>query len=110
MSDNAISIRSMNKYYGGFHALKNVDFDVSKGEKVVICGPSGSGKSTLIRCINRLEEHQSGTIEVNGTPLPYIPQWIVIFMLLLMFSVDLYQNWYERKKEQHPVELHHRKK
>ena len=69
MSENAISIRSMNKYYGGFHALKNIDFDVSKGEKVVICGPSGSGKSTLIRCINRLEEHQSGTIEVNGTPL-----------------------------------------
>ena len=69
MSENAISIRSMNKYYGSFHALKNIDFDVSKGEKVVICGPSGSGKSTLIRCINRLEEHQSGTIEVNGTPL-----------------------------------------
>lgn len=69
MSDQAISIRAMNKYYGDFHALKDVDLDVGRGEKVVICGPSGSGKSTLIRCINRLEEHQAGTIEVNGIPL-----------------------------------------
>ena len=69
MSDQAISIRSMNKYYGGFHALKDIDLDVARGEKVVICGPSGSGKSTLIRCINRLEEHQAGTIAVNGIPL-----------------------------------------
>ena len=69
MSDQAISIRAMNKYYGEFHALKNIDLDVGRGEKVVICGPSGSGKSTLIRCINRLEEHQAGTIEVNGIPL-----------------------------------------
>ncbi|MFA3916630.1 amino acid ABC transporter ATP-binding protein [Ruegeria hyattellae] len=69
MSDQAISIRSMNKYYGGFHALKDIDLDVAHGEKVVICGPSGSGKSTLIRCINRLEEHQAGTIAVNGIPL-----------------------------------------
>ncbi len=69
MSDQAISIRSMNKFYGDFHALKNIDLDVARGEKVVICGPSGSGKSTLIRCINRLEEHQAGTIEVNGIPL-----------------------------------------
>ena len=68
-TDTAISIRAMDKYYGAFHALKNIDFTVHKGEKVVICGPSGSGKSTLIRCINRLEEHQSGLIEVNGTPL-----------------------------------------
>lgn len=68
-TDTAISIRAMDKFYGGFHALKNIDFTVHKGEKVVICGPSGSGKSTLIRCINRLEEHQSGLIEVNGTPL-----------------------------------------
>jgi general L-amino acid transport system ATP-binding protein len=59
----------MNKFYGEFHALKNIDLDVGRGEKVVICGPSGSGKSTLIRCINRLEEHQAGTIEVNGIPL-----------------------------------------
>ena len=69
MSANAISIHAMQKYYGSFHALKNINLSVAKGEKVVICGPSGSGKSTLIRCINRLEEHQDGTIEVNGTPL-----------------------------------------
>ncbi|QFT60764.1 Glutamine transport ATP-binding protein GlnQ (plasmid) [Sulfitobacter sp. THAF37] len=69
MSDLAIRIENMNKYYSAFHALKDIDLEVSKGEKVVICGPSGSGKSTLIRCINRLEEHQSGLIEVNGTPL-----------------------------------------
>lgn len=69
MSEQAISIRAMNKFYGEFHALKDIDLDVGRGEKVVICGPSGSGKSTLIRCINRLEEHQAGTIEVNGIPL-----------------------------------------
>jgi len=69
MTDTAIRISSMNKYYGGFHALKNIDLEIAKGEKVVICGPSGSGKSTLIRCINRLEVHQVGTIEVNGIEL-----------------------------------------
>ena len=69
MSEPAIQISSMHKYYGTFHALKDVNLDIAKGEKVVICGPSGSGKSTLIRCINRLEEHQSGDIVVMGTPL-----------------------------------------
>ncbi len=56
-------------YYGTFQALKNIDLTVQKGEKIVICGPSGSGKSTLIRCINRLEEHTDGTINVLGTEL-----------------------------------------
>ncbi|WP_167645694.1 amino acid ABC transporter ATP-binding protein [Mameliella alba] len=69
MSEPAIRISAMNKFYGSFHALHDVDLEIARGEKVVICGPSGSGKSTLIRCINRLEEHQSGLIEVNGTPL-----------------------------------------
>jgi len=69
MTDMAIRIASMNKYYGEFHALKNINLEVAKGQKVVICGPSGSGKSTLIRCINRLEEHRSGIIEVNGIEL-----------------------------------------
>jgi general L-amino acid transport system ATP-binding protein len=59
----------MNKYYGSFHVLKNINLEVKRGERIVICGPSGSGKSTLIRCINRLEEHQSGDIEVMGTML-----------------------------------------
>lgn len=65
----AVKIDQVNKYYGVYHALRDVSLNVTMGEKVVICGPSGSGKSTLIRCINRLEEHQSGTIEVMGTAL-----------------------------------------
>lgn len=69
MTAPAIRIVGMNKFYGGFHALKNINFEVKPGEKIVVCGPSGSGKSTMIRCINRLEEHQSGLIEVMGTVL-----------------------------------------
>ncbi len=65
----AIIIRGMNKFYGSFQALKNIDLTVEQGERIVICGPSGSGKSTLIRCINHLEAHQSGDIAVLGTPL-----------------------------------------
>jgi general L-amino acid transport system ATP-binding protein len=64
-----ISIKDMNKYYGDFHALTDINLDVSIGERIVICGPSGSGKSTLIRCLNRLEAHQTGTITVDGTEL-----------------------------------------
>ncbi len=62
----AVLVRDMNKYYGAFHALKNINLQVDKGEKIVICGPSGSGKSTMIRCINQLEQQQSGTIEIMG--------------------------------------------
>ncbi|GAB5468415.1 MAG: amino acid ABC transporter ATP-binding protein [Rhodospirillales bacterium] len=62
----AVLIRDMNKYYGIFHALKDINLRVESGEKIVICGPSGSGKSTMIRCINQLEQQQSGTIEVMG--------------------------------------------
>ncbi len=69
MSDFAIHIRSMNKWYGQFHVLRDINLDVARGERIVICGPSGSGKSTLIRCINRLEEHQQGDILVEGVPL-----------------------------------------
>ncbi len=64
-----IQIRKMNKWYGQFHVLKDVDLEVTSGERIVICGPSGSGKSTLIRCINRLEEHQEGDIVVDGIEL-----------------------------------------
>ncbi|WDP91557.1 MAG: amino acid ABC transporter ATP-binding protein [Desulfobacter sp.] len=64
-----IDIRGLNKWYDQFHVLKEVNLQVRQQEKVVICGPSGSGKSTLIRTINRLEEHQEGTITVDGTPL-----------------------------------------
>ncbi|WP_283177230.1 amino acid ABC transporter ATP-binding protein [Gemmobacter sp. 24YEA27] len=65
----AIEIRKMNKWYGQFHVLRDIDLTVARGERIVICGPSGSGKSTMIRCINRLEEHQSGHIFVDGTEL-----------------------------------------
>jgi general L-amino acid transport system ATP-binding protein len=65
----AIQITGMNKWYGAFHVLRDINMTVMKGERIVICGPSGSGKSTLIRCINRLEEHQQGHIIVDGTEL-----------------------------------------
>ena len=65
----AIQISAMNKWYGEFHVLRDINLTVYKGERIVICGPSGSGKSTLIRCINRLEEHQKGDILVDGIPL-----------------------------------------
>jgi len=68
-TEHCIEIRNMNKWYGDFHVLKNINLEVCRGEKIVICGPSGSGKSTLIRCINRLEEHQQGDIIVDGTEL-----------------------------------------
>ena len=64
-----IDIRGMHKWYGEFHVLKDINLQVNKGERIVVCGPSGSGKSTMIRCINRLEEHQRGTIIVDGTEL-----------------------------------------
>ncbi len=64
-----IEVNQMNKWYGSFHVLKDIDLTVHKGERIVICGPSGSGKSTLIRCINALEEHQEGEIIVDGIVL-----------------------------------------
>ena len=67
----SIAMRGVNKWFGSFQALCDIDLDVSRGEKVVVCGPSGSGKSTLIRCINRLEEHDDGEIVVDGTILDH---------------------------------------
>ena len=61
-----ISMEAVNKWYGSFHVLRDINLTVHKGERIVICGPSGSGKSTLIRCLNRLEEHQDGEITVQG--------------------------------------------
>jgi len=69
MSDKIIQIKEMNKWFGEFQVLKNINLEVEKNKKIVVCGPSGSGKSTLIRCINRLEEHQEGSIIVDGTEL-----------------------------------------
>ncbi len=64
-----INFRGVSKHFGSFRALNEVSFQVSRGERVVVCGPSGSGKSTLIRCINGLEQHDAGDIEVFGQPL-----------------------------------------
>ena len=64
-----IQLQGVNKWYGQFHVLKDINLDVQQGERIVLCGPSGSGKSTTIRCINRLEEHQQGRIVVDGTEL-----------------------------------------
>ena len=69
MSDAIIRLQDVNKWYGQFHVLRNINLDVAQGERIVVCGPSGSGKSTMIRCINRLEEHQKGHIIVDGTEL-----------------------------------------
>jgi len=64
--DLEVEMRGVNKWYGRFHALRDITLDVRRGERIAICGPSGSGKSTLIRCLNGLEPHQSGTIRVAG--------------------------------------------
>ena len=69
MSENIIELKGVNKWFGDFQVLKNVDLTVGLKQKIVVCGPSGSGKSTLIRCINRLEEHQQGQIFVDGIEL-----------------------------------------
>ena len=68
-SDNVIEIVNMNKWFGSFHVLRDINLSVREGERIVVCGPSGSGKSTLIRCINRLEQHQDGIIRVDGIEL-----------------------------------------
>lgn len=67
--ESVIQVENMNKWFGDFHVLKDIDLDVKSGERIVICGPSGSGKSTMIRCFNRLEEHQRGRVVVNGIEL-----------------------------------------
>ena len=68
-ADPIIRIESLNKWFGDFHVLKDINLRILRGERIIICGPSGSGKSTLIRCINRLETHQKGTIVVDGVEL-----------------------------------------
>jgi general L-amino acid transport system ATP-binding protein len=67
----AIRFASVHKWYGSFHVLRNINLTVQRGERIVVCGPSGSGKSTLIRCVNRLEEHQRGSIVVDGVELTH---------------------------------------
>lgn len=74
MTDTAIEMIGVNKWFGDFHVLKDIDLTVGAGERVVVCGPSGSGKSTVVRCINRLEAHQQGTIRVDGIELTDDPK------------------------------------
>ena len=69
MNESIIQFKDVNKWYGEFHVLRDIELQVARGERIVICGPSGSGKSTLIRCINRLEVHQQGLLVVDGTEL-----------------------------------------
>ena len=68
-AEGIIQMQGVNKWYGQFHVLKDINLDVKQGERIVLCGPSGSGKSTTIRCLNRLEEHQQGRIVVDGVEL-----------------------------------------
>ncbi len=74
MVETAIELRDVNKWFDDFHVLKDINLTVGAGEKVVVCGPSGSGKSTVVRCINKLEAHQSGTIHLYGTELTNDPR------------------------------------
>ncbi len=74
--EKVIELSKVNKWYGEFHVLKDIDLSVYQGEKIIVCGPSGSGKSTLIRCINRLEEHQEGTVRIRDTILDHHTQSI----------------------------------
>ena len=69
MSESIIQMKEVNKWFGDFQVLKDINLEVKEKQKIVVCGPSGSGKSTLIRCINRLEEHQKGEIIVDGNVL-----------------------------------------
>ncbi len=73
-AETAIEMIGVNKWFGDFHVLKDIDLTVGVGERVVVCGPSGSGKSTVVRCINRLEIHQQGTIRVNGHDVTEKPE------------------------------------
>src|SRR4028118_1012554 len=68
-SADDVEMVGVNKWYGDFHVLRDINLNVRRGERIVICGPSGSGKSTMIRCVNRLEEHQKGRIVVDGIEL-----------------------------------------
>ena len=74
MRSTAVQMQGVNKWFGDFQVLKNIDLSVETGERVVVCGPSGSGKSTVVRCINRLEAHQEGVIRVNGAEVTDRPE------------------------------------
>ena len=74
---DVININQLNKWYGDYHALRDINLTIKKGQRIVICGPSGSGKSTLIRCINQLEKHQSGSLVVFGSTVQDTPNELI---------------------------------
>ena len=84
----AVEMRGVHKWFGEFHVLRDINLAVSRGERIVICGPSGSGKSTMIRCINRLEEHQQGSIVVDGIELTGDPNGseVILHEVGMMFQ------------------------
>ena len=90
-------MQGINKWYGAYHALRDIDLAVAPGERVIICGPSGSGKSTMIRCINRLEEHQAGELLVDGIEVPAsqakihggvnLTTWFAVLVIIVLAEV-----------------------
>ena len=89
MTESIVRFDKVNKWYGNdFHVLRDIDLDVAKGERIVICGPSGSGKSTLIRCVNALEEYQQGLVTVDGIALIYFA---------CCFAMSRYSQWLETR-------------
>ena len=79
-----IQMQGVHKWFGQFHVLKDINLNVTQGERIVLCGPSGSGKSTTIRCLNRLEEHQQGRIVINGVELTIRPWNLHLALKLLL--------------------------
>src|SRR5262245_41896576 len=119
-----VDMQGVNKWFGDLHVLRDITLGVSRGERIVICGPSGSGKSTLIRCINRLETHQSGRIVVDGIELTNDPNKIddvrrdvgMVFQhfnlfphLTVLENCTLALTWVKRlsKREANRVALHY---
>ena len=94
-----IHISDMNKWFGNFHVLRDINLEVRKGERIVVCGPSGSGKSTLIRCVNALESHNSGDIELFGVSI----QDYQTNNLLVVFLEELEIQFKLMLKEKRPI-------
>ena len=105
--DSIISLKNVNKWFGDFHVLQDVNLEVKKKERIVVCGPSGSGKSTMIRCINRLEEHQEGKIVVDGIELTgnlknidSVRKEVGQKMILVVPGIRIEKNSFNKKDDQ----------
>ena len=86
MSESIIQMKDVNKWFGDFQVLKDINLEVKEKQKIVVCGPSGSGKSTLIRCINRLEEHQEGNIIIDGIEISELDLVFVLSLNVLKLN------------------------